>query len=107
MFVELEKPNLKLFTVRGRPTSNLINSYSQVNDWLTEYGKYPHAILESYGLDVKSVMSVKGVIIAGRISQTRIEFLQKQLRNPIYPNIEFLTTDDLSNSLLEILRDLL
>ena len=47
-------------------------------------------------------MSVKGVIIAGRISQTRIEFLQKQLRNPIYPNIEFLTTDDLSNSLLEI-----
>lgn len=107
IFIELEKSSLKVFTKRGRPTSGLVNAYSQVNDWLSEYSKHPHAILASYGLDINSVMSVKGVVIAGRLNKIDFKHLQTHLRSPIYPDIEFLTTDDLSNSLLEILRDLI
>ncbi len=104
--IELEKPSIKLFKMDGHPTAVLMHAYGQVNDWLHQYSKYSGAILDALGLRENDVISVRGAVIAGRSSSITHEALQRHLSNPPYPNIEFMTLDDLSNSLLWISKKL-
>ncbi len=100
--IELEKPSLQLFKRDGHPTQALMHAYGQVTDWLHQYAKYPGAILDALGLKAEDVVSVRGAVIAGRSKNVTHDVLQRQLSNPPYPNIEFMTCDDLGVSLLEI-----
>lgn len=105
LLIELERPML-LFKKDGHPRADLIHAYSQVRDWLHEYSKHPSAVLEGINLNPNEVMAVKGVVIAGRASQENAKHLQRHLAQPFYNDIEFLTLEDLSLSLLQISHDL-
>lgn len=102
IFIELERPGLRLFQKNGHPRADLTHAYEQVRDWMQEYNKYPDAILERLKLDATQIMAVKGVVIAGRSKGEDKRHMQRHLSNPIYPNIELLTYDDLSASLHQI-----
>ncbi len=101
-FIELEKPSLLLFKKNGHPTSVLMHAFEQVNDWLQQYRKYPGAILEALNLKDEDVVAVQGAVIAGRKRSVSIATLQRFLLNPPYSNIEFLTIDELGESLMTI-----
>jgi len=103
VFIELEKPSLKLFTKReGQPTAYLIHAYEQVRSWMREYAKHPNAVLEGLGLSADQVMAVKGAVIAGRNKGENREHMQRHRADPIYEGVAFLTLDDLSASLRQI-----
>jgi hypothetical protein len=106
LLVELENPKLKLFKKDGHPTANLMHAYGQVRDWLEEFRKHPHAVLEQFKLDEKEVNSVRGVVVAGRKKGLNRSHLQRHMSKPLYGEIEFLTYDDLMESLLQISREL-
>lgn len=106
ILIELEKPSMKLFKRDGHPTADLMHAYGQVRDWLHEYSKHPSAVIDGLKLGDEKIMAVRGVVIAGRRSKEIIEPLQRHLSSPIYPDIDFLTLDDLSLSLCEISRKL-
>jgi len=106
LFIEIEKPNLPIFTKKGYPTSNLQHAINQVNDWLFEYTKYSGAIIESLGIKQADVIAIKGIVIAGRYKKEIKDPLQRFLSNPPYPNIEFITYDELSSSLITLSRAL-
>jgi hypothetical protein len=105
-FIELERPSLKLFKKDGHPTAALMHAYEQVNDWLQQYTKYQNAILEGLKLKTSDVVATGAAVIAGRNELIPIEVLQRFSLNPPYHNIEFLTLDDLCESLLIISRKL-
>ena len=106
LLIELERPSLRLFKKDGHATADLMHAYGQVRDWLHEYAKYPSAVLGCLKLKPDYIVAVKGVIIGGRSSLDIFEPLQRHLSSPPYPDIAFLTFDDLSKSLLEISRKL-
>ncbi|HIJ79526.1 MAG: DUF4263 domain-containing protein [Desulfobulbaceae bacterium] len=105
LLIELERP-MALFKKDGHPRAGLIHAYSQVRDWLHEYSKHPGAVLEGINIKPDEVMAVKGVVIAGRASKENAKHLQRHLAQPFYNDIEFLTLEDLSLSLLQISHDL-
>ncbi len=98
-FIELERPNLKLFKVDGHPTAKLMHAYGQVRDWLNEYSKHRAAVLDAMGLKPEEVMGVNGLVIAGRSGDTCKEHLQRHVMAPPYPDIGFQTIDALADSL--------
>ena len=79
-----------------------MHAYGQVKDWLFVYRKHRVAILEGLKLNPDDVFVVKGVVIAGRSTSDISLPLQRHLSESPYPDINFLTLDDLSKSLFEI-----
>lgn len=106
LLIELERPSMRLFKNDGHPTANLMHAYGQVRDWLHEYAKHPSAVLDGLKLSPDNVVAVKGVVIGGRLISDIFVPLQRHLSKPPYPDINFLTLDDLSRSLIEISRNL-
>ncbi len=97
---------MRLFKKGGHPTAELMHAYGQVNDWLQEYFNHPAAVLARLELRSEEVMRVKGIVIAGRNKKEKPDHLRRHLSKPVYPDIEFLTLDDLGNSLMQISRNL-
>jgi len=106
VFVELERPGLKLFKVNGHPTADFNHAYEQVRDWLNEYGKHAPAILERLQVKREDVRLVKGVVLAGRSTTTNPEHLQRHSMNRAYPEIDFSTLDDLAFSVIQLSKSL-
>jgi len=104
--IELEKPSMPLFKRNGHPTQALMHAYGQVTDWLHQYNKYPGAILDTLNLKEGDIVSTRGAVIAGRSAEVSHKVLHRHLSNPPYPNIEFMTCDDLGASLLELSKKL-
>lgn len=106
IFIELEKPTMKLFKKDKHPTAALWHAYGQVNDWLEQYSKYPGAILDSLNLKADQVATVRGAVIAGRNNSLMHDVIQRHLSNPPFQNIEFMTLDELGRSLMTISKKL-
>lgn len=106
VLIELEKPTLKLFKKDGHPTAALMHAYGQVRDWLHEYEKHRSAFLDGLGLKPEEVMAVRGCVIAGEKESAKSEHLQRHLSKPLYNDVDFITLNDLSESLLQISHDL-
>ncbi len=106
LMIELERPSLKLFKGNGHPTADLNHAYEQVCDWMNEYRKHPHAVLDVLGLKSEEVSAVRGAVIAGRSVGTSLEHMQRHRSKNNFPDVEFLTLDDLAESLMQISRDL-
>lgn len=104
--IELEKPSLKLFTKNRQPRHKLIHAFGQVVDWLNEYKKNPDTFLECFELNRDKIATIKGVVIAGNSNKEDFKNLQRFYSNPTYPDIELITVDELSKSLLEISKKL-
>lgn len=105
LFIEIEKPSMKLFKKDGHPTQYLVHAHEQVKDWIYEYRKHKDAVLEDLDLRADSVLSVQGVVIAGISKNADRKHVQRLLSKPLY-DCDFLTLDDLSTSLLQLSKDL-
>jgi len=106
-FIELERPSIKLFKKSGHPTGNLMHAYEQVRDWLHQYARNSQAVLDVLKLKREDVVTVRGVVIAGRSATVSHEVLQRHLSMPPYANIDFMTLDDLGTSLLNLSKKLI
>lgn len=106
LMIELERPSLKLFKRNGHPTADLNHAYEQVCDWMGEYRTHPYAVLDLLNLKTDEVSVVRGVVIAGRSEGTSPEHIKRHRSKNSYPDVEFLTLDDLAESLMQISRDL-
>ena len=104
--IELERPSIKLFKKNGHPSADLMHAYDQVVDWISKYNKYSTEILDCLGLKEHEIVAVRGAVIAGRNTNLLHQTLQRHLTNPPYPNVEFMTLDDLGASLLQISKKL-
>lgn len=106
IFIEIERPSIKLFKKDGHPTADLMHAYGQVHDWLLEFSKNKSAIVESLGIKEAQVLKVSGVVIAGLSSNESREHLERHLLKPLYIDIEFMTLDQLGVSLAQLSREL-
>ena len=105
--IELEKPSLKLFRKDRQPRQELMHAFGQVLDWLDEYKRNPDTFLECLELNRNQITKVSGVVLAGNSKNEDFKNLQRFFSQPTYPDIELVTLDELSNSLLEISKKLL
>lgn len=106
LLIEIERPSLHLFKNDGHRTADLMHAYEQIKDWLNEYNRNFHAFLEGLNLGQDEVGAVKGVVIAGISEKENPKHLRRHLSSPPYPDIDFLTFDDLHKSLSQISREL-
>ncbi len=106
LFIEIERPAIKLFKKDGHPTAELMHAYGQVRDWLNEYQVHRPTILESLDLKSEEVLRVAGVVIAGDSRRTAEKHLFRHMMTPLYNDIEFMTLDQLGVSLVQLSREL-
>lgn len=107
IFIEIESPTTALFKKNGHPTAPLNHAYDQVKDWLLEYSSHPQAILESLDLKIEDISSVKGLVIAGKLSQDDVTNYRKHIKKNENALIDFMTFDKLAASVLNLADTLL
>ena len=100
IFIELERPSMKLFKKDGHMTADFMHAYGQVVDWLDLFSKNRAQILKDLEIDATSILKVSGAVIAGRRSDVSREHLIRHMESPPYQNVEFITIDDLGTSLI-------
>lgn len=66
IFVELERPDIRLIRKDGATSAEMEHAISQVRDWLFLYEKHRGAVLECLDLRDREVTRVRGLVIAGR-----------------------------------------
>ena len=104
LFIEIEKPSTNLFKQDGGQHSDLTHAFDQVEDWLAEYDKHQHAVIESLKISELSTTDVlhrKGVVIAGRTPSDNPGLLGKIYKR----DIDFYTYDDIYRHLLKVLEN--
>jgi hypothetical protein len=106
VFIELERPNMRLFKSDGHQTAQLTHAYGQVVDWMEEYRKHSHAILESLDIKEENVRLVKGAVVAGLSYNENLKSIQRHMMSGPYPNIDLYCLDDLSKALIQLSKDL-
>jgi len=99
--VELEKPEKKIKTKLGHPTSLLTQSAWQLAEWEHYISNYPHLLKEKYpGISTGSNRS--SMLVIGR----RLEAAYMELLSTNYPHSEVLTYDDLLDRAKSALNNL-
>jgi hypothetical protein len=105
--VEIERPTLPLFRKSdGHPTAKLMHAYEQVTDWMHQYQLHSAAVIDTLGLKREDVVAVRGLVVAGRSATVSHKILTRHLHNPPYPNVEFMTMDDLASGMVNLSRKL-
>jgi hypothetical protein len=103
-FIEIERPNMRLFKSNGHLRADFNHAYEQVHDWLHEVVKHRYAVIEGLGLKQDQVLSIRGCVIAGREEVESREHLSRHMSQP-RSNIDFLTFDMLANGLSRIAQE--
>lgn len=106
IFIELERPSMKLFKKDGHQTANLTHAYGQVVDWLEEFRKHSGAILEHLDITEDKIHKVKGAVIAGLSYKEETKHIQRHMMSGLHPNIDLYCLDDLSTVLVQLSKDL-
>jgi hypothetical protein len=103
--VELEAPSMRLLTRSGQPTAGYTHAFQQVLDWLHEFEDEFSACLRGLNLLPSDVVSVLGVVIAGRDVQHSVDEL-KRLKWVRHNRVAFYTYDDVLRSAAVLKRSL-
>lgn len=103
ILIEIEKPGKRLLKKDGGITAVLQHAFDQVRDWLHRIEEHRAAALACIGLKPEEVVSVRGVVIAGRDSGYTAEHLRK-LKWTNFGPIAFYTYDDLLRGLVALVR---
>lgn len=96
--VEIERPSTKLLTASGQPAASFTHAFQQILDWLHAFEAHYAACLHGLSLLPSDVISVQGVLIAGRDAPYLTEQLQK-LKWQQHGRVRFLTYDDILRGL--------
>ena len=105
IFVEIERPNIRLIRKDGATSAEMEHAISQVRDWLFLYEKHRGAVLEGLDLRDREVTRVRGLVIAGRDEGYDPEKLRRfkwQDRGAI----DCMTYDDLLSILVTLNREM-
>ena len=82
--VELERPQARLFTIKGDPTAALIHALRQINDWrnwLSHNRDYATRSRDHSGLGLKDIdPELEGLIIMGREAHTNASTVELRRR---------------------------
>jgi len=108
ILIEIEKPGKRLLKKDGGMTADLQHAFDQVRDWLHRIEDHRAATLACIDLKPEEVVSVRGVVIAGRDSGYPADHLRK-LKWTDFGQIDFYTYDDLlrgSVALVQTVSDL-
>lgn len=107
--VELEKPSLPMFkerkNVEGHAKEPLEHAFNQAVDWLFQLSQHRHAVLSTVGVKNEEVTDVRCMVIAGRKRPEEREAISKKLLS-LNSKIDFMTLDDLAESVIQISRSL-
>jgi len=105
IFVEIERPDIRLIRKDGATSAEMEHAISQVRDWLFLYEKHRAAVLECLDLRDREVTRVRGLVIAGRDQGYDSEKLRRfkwQDRGVI----DCMTYDDLLSILATLNREM-
>jgi hypothetical protein len=103
ILIEIERPDTRLVKKDGGITAGLQHAFDQVRDWLHRLEEYRSATLDCIGLRPEEVVSVRGVVIAGRDTSCRAEHLRK-LKWTDFGPVDFYTYDDILRTLVTLIR---
>ena len=105
--IELEKPSLPMFkdrkAVDGHAKEPLEHAFNQAADWLYEISQHRQAVLDTIGVKNAEVSDVRCMVIAGRKNPKEREAISKKLLT-LNSKIDFMTLDDLADSVIQISR---
>lgn len=107
--IELERPSLQLFKksehAMGHATAELNHAYEQVHDWLHACELHRFAVLDVLGIKHEEVLDIRGMVIGGRSKHDERDELRRHL-STLKRQVDFMTLDDLAESLFRASRDL-
>ena len=103
ILVEIEMPDTFLITKKGGVGSGLNHAMDQVNDWVHLLERHRSAILDDWGIDEKSVLVIKGIVIAGRDKGYSPESLKKTKWRFARDTVRFYTYDDIASNLVSLI----
>lgn len=105
LLVEIERAGTKLLRRDGDEAADLHHAFDQVHRWLQVVSEHRAAVLDTLGLDSKSVSSVRGVVIAGRDKGYDAQQLRRA-KGVDRGQVRFYTFDDLAFSLGALIRSI-
>ena len=103
IFVEIERPALRILKRDGGLAAELQHAIDQVREWLQIADDHRIATLDCIGLKHEDVASVSGLVIAGQDGALSASHLRR-LKGADMGRIRFLTYDDLQASLVSLSR---
>ena len=98
ILIEIEPPSTNLLRKNGDHAAPLTHAVNQVQNWMQVVADHRNAFLSELKIDMASVGTVRGVVIAGRDKGYDLSHL-RQLKSVFSGNILVLTYDDLLGSL--------
>lgn len=102
IFIEIERPNIKLFKKNGHPTADLTHAYEQVLDWLLEIRASKRQILERMDLEENEIKKISGFVIAGICDKEEKAFYIKHQQKNENNSIGFMSFDELATAVLNL-----
>lgn len=107
VLIELQTPNIELFTNSGQINHKLQKEIDQVQNWLDEVEKDRYGTIRNLniaGLNQDLVSKVKGIVICGRRKEEELKYHHKLNR---FQSIEIYNYDDLLDNLLSVAQKLI
>lgn len=104
VLVELESDTKRLLKRDGHQSADLTHAIGQVQDWLHEFRTHRLACLSDLRLKDEEVTKVRGLVIIGREADEERENLRR-LKAGMSGDVGLLTYDDLSASLVQLIRE--
>ncbi|ARU27790.1 Shedu anti-phage system protein SduA domain-containing protein [Cellvibrio sp. PSBB006] len=106
IFIEIERPKMRLFKRNGHETADLNHAYSQVSDWLFEIRRSKNQVLEKMELSEKDINKITGFVIAGiKDNENKVFYNRHQQKNE-NKLIGFISLDELATAVLNMSRSL-
>jgi hypothetical protein len=105
ILIEIEPPNTNLLRKNGDHAAPLTHAVNQVQNWLQVATDHRNAFLSELKIDMGSVGTIRGVVIAGRDKGYDVSHL-RQLKSVFSGNILVLTYDDLLGSLVSLIEQI-
>lgn len=104
LFIEIERPNIKLVVKSGAPSGHVNHAFDQVTDWLHTYEDHKIAVLDDLGIGRSEVTKTRGIVIAGNEKAYDPKDVDKlKWRSK---EIEFYTYNDIFRSLVNLIRSI-
>jgi len=105
IFVEIERPDIRIIRKDGAASAEMEHAISQVRDWLFLYEKHRGAVLECLDLRDREVTRVGGLVIAGRDGGYDTEKLRR-FKWQDRGSIDCMTYDDLLSIIATLNREM-
>jgi hypothetical protein len=102
LLIELEHPNVPIFTAKGRPRAHVTHALQQVEDWLQWWREHPNDVPQ--GLD--PAIPVEGLVVIGRNKDLSEQDKRRLLHLNSTRDVKLITYDELLEKLEVLIQNL-